>query len=664
MRGMKSWYTRSIQRQILIPFLSLIIIGGFVVGLVSYESSVKMTATELSESKKEQMDAMNDTFEIFFDNAENLINRFADIEGIADYKNTKSELLKDFENAQKNNPALANVYLGTEETGEMILYPPADLPADFNPRERPWYKDAVGSKDKIIWTEPYIDSASNEAIVSAAKAVYDNGTLVGVMSVDISIDALIKIVDKTKIGKSGYAFLLDGSGKILAHPDKKMVTKDMTKQPFFKQISAKQGVFVEEYNGKEHAFSYIENPTTGWKILGVVGIDELQSAGQKVLTPIIITFGLVLLFSILASFIVTRFITKPIKVLQSKMKQMENGDLTVSVRTDRKDEVAQLSLSFNNMVTQVREILAKVSTTSNSLTDAAQTLVASAEENTAISNEVAITIEQIASGASNQTEMAHTNGTATQALSNSIKGVEQQTEEMKHKSENMHKASEEGMDKVHYLQEQFNITRKLATEMEEAVKTLDDRSHSINDIVKTITAIANQTNLLALNAAIEAARAGEHGKGFAVVADEVRKLAEQTDGSLKEISEIIGLMQEDTLNTVNIIGQTNQYILEQGKAVNDTETAFKLIDDSIVENYNKIEEISRAMRTMVEQKDLLLANANHLNAITQEAAAGTEQVSASIEETTASMEQLNKLATELEDTAKELHNDIGKFIID
>lgn len=659
--NIKNFYTSRIQRQILLPFLSLIIIAGGIIAFISYTLSVRMTTSELTLTVKEQMKNTNEAFEIFFHNTESTISLFANNEDVKNYNTNKEAILNDFKAKIESDNTITNIYMGTEETAEMILYPHAELPADYNPKERPWYTDAINSKDKIIWTEPYIDTNTNQTIISAAKAIYENDKLIGVVAVDISIDTLIGMINETKIGETGYAFLVDKQGKILAHPSKEEITKDVKNEPFYEFMDKKEGVVHAKYEGQEREFGYFVNPTTGWKIAGIVNTAEFEGKGKQILTPILITLLLVLGFSVGVSLIVTRFITKPIKTLQGAMEQIEKGDLTVSTNIKRSDEIGSLGKSFDHMIKQQRDILKKISTISNQVTDASQTLVASAQENTAASNEVATTMEQIASGATNQTEIVQTNVVASNMLSESIKEIEIQSEKIKQESENMFVSSEKGMEKVHNLQKQFEKTSHLALEMGEVVNQLNERSSSISNIVQTIGGIASQTNLLALNAAIEAARAGEHGKGFAVVANEVRKLSEQTDQSLKEISNIIRLMQNETSNTVSLIEQTNQYILEQGNTVNETEIAFKYINEKVTDNHKLFERITISMKEMVDQKNRLLENSNHLNAISQETAAGTEQVSASIEETTASMEQLNHLAVELEEFSVEMQNEVQKF---
>ncbi|WP_442857559.1 methyl-accepting chemotaxis protein [Bacillus sp. mrc49] len=314
------------------------------------------------------------------------------------------------------------------------------------------------------------------------------------------------------------------------------------------------------------------------------------------------------------------------------------------------------------MARNMSQMLGKVNTLSDKVSESSMTLVASAEENSAAANEVALTMEQIASGAIDQIEVGQNNEKAVKLLADKINDLDAETSKMALESDNMFKASENGITQVRDLKQQFNETSLISNKMGTAVKSLDARSHDISAIVKTISGIAGQTNLLALNAAIEAARAGEHGKGFAVVADEVKKLAEQTEHSLKEISEIIQAMQADTSNTVQLIDQVNQKIHHQDTSVTDTENAFSHIATIIENTFSNFDEMKTMMNDMVSEVTRMSGNAEQLNSISQETAAGTEEVSASIEQTNASMEQLNALASDLDTLSQEMHKEIRKFI--
>ncbi|WP_442598220.1 methyl-accepting chemotaxis protein [Neobacillus sp. D3-1R] len=393
-------------------------------------------------------------------------------------------------------------------------------------------------------------------------------------------------------------------------------------------------------------------------------MSHVKDMTNSFIIKLVIVLVVVAVFSAIIIYFFTNNLKKRLSGVANAVEEAGRGNLAVTIPQSGSDEIGQLANTFKLMLEQFREMMKKISFISFQVSDASQTLVASAEENTAASNEVSRTMEQIASGAMTQAELLEGNSIATNNLAEKIKMVETQSSELQVEANVMYQNSEAGMEKVVLLQQSFSKTNKMMNEIVNAVTSLNKSSNNINEIVKTITEIANQTNLLALNAAIEAARAGEHGKGFAVVADEVKKLAEQSELALKQIGEIIGTMQADTKQTVGYINQTNKVMNEEANpVVIETEKAFGAIQFLIEKSNTKIQEIVYSMKEMVKDKDILMGNATQIISISQETAAGTEQVSASSEQTTAAMEQLNHLAEELDNFSREMKEEVEKFTI-
>ncbi|MFC4322436.1 methyl-accepting chemotaxis protein [Litchfieldia salsa] len=656
----------SLQKQILLPFLAIIIIAGAVISFVSFKFSEIMVTNELVKSTEEQMVSVNEAFDLFLGNTEKTLNRFSNMPEMSDPRAANDSIVKYFTETKASNSEILEIYIGMEDNGKMIIDPSVQLPEDFDARTRPWYQEAVKNKGEIIWTDPYLDANSNELTVSAAKAVEKNGQFVGVVSVDILLDVLVSLIENVKIGETGYAALLDQSGTYIVHPNEDYVGANASKESYYVEISKgpEHGMVHYEFEGAPKAMGYVKNETTGWVLIGTVYKAEFANKAKDIIFPITVTLIIIIGLAIVASFFIARRIVNPIKALQVAMKDVEEGNLAVKVAINRKDEIGQLSTAFENMLLQMRGMIEKVSKVSLQVTDASQTLVASAEENTAASNEVATTMGQIASGASRQSDLTEESNRVVQLLATNIKNVEEQTLQILEESTSMYTTSEDGMEKVRLLQNQFGRTNEMIDEMVAAIKSLDQRSTNINEIVSTITAIASQTNLLALNAAIEAARAGEHGKGFAVVADEVRKLAEQSEAALRQIAEIVKQMQSETKQTVKLINETSEVMVGQGVAVNETESAFVSIKTKVDANSEMIMKISNAINQMVDQRNMIVEHATGISSISQDTAAGTQEVSASIEETTASMEQLNQLAFELEGFSRELLEELQKFNIE
>ena len=615
--------------------------------------------SEKMKSTSEEVLLMNDSINLLLQNMEKTVERVADEPGMSEPIAFEADLLKEFEQTTKHDSTIYSLYMGLEENGAMIMYPAAELDADYDPRERDWYNLAMKTPDKPVWTDPYLDADTEKMVVTVAKAVPGQG----VVAIDIFLDTLTSMINEIKLSETGYLFLADNNGLYITHPTVEKVAADFSKENLYGKLNNDSGSLIASYENKERIVSYTTNESTGWRVVGVIDTEEIKSTVYEMTMPMIISLAIIIVIVVVISIFVALYIVKPIKGLRNAVQKMAQGDFTVQATNYRNDEVGQLAVGFNHMVSEMNHTLQKVQNISAEVADASGTLSASAEENSAASNEVATTIEQIANGAAHQSELSQTNSSELLKVSEQIDNVEQLSGKISEDSIRMNEASEAGINTVQQLKKQFDLTVQNAQTMSRAVNQLDARSREINDIVSTIDDIAGQTNLLALNAAIEAARAGEHGKGFAVVADEVRRLAEQTNESTKKIAHIIQSMQNDTVLTVQLIEETNEQINNQEQVVGNTETAFVSIAASIQKLMAEFGEMKTNLHEAKNKLQDVLQHSEHVSNISEDTAAGTEQISASIEETTASMEQLNKLAFDLEQLSKGLSEEINKFKI-
>lgn len=395
----------------------------------------------------------------------------------------------------------------------------------------------------------------------------------------------------------------------------------------------------------------------------IVGAVFYYLGKSDMLVPAVLAVGV----TIVAGAIVLRFIfssyNKRVHVLRLAVARAESGDMSVIVKDSGNDELALLAEGINHMVRMNHSVIESMTAVSEKVNDASQSLVSSVEEHTASSNEIGSTMTEIAAGASDQAELMSKNKEATDLLETKMANITEQTGFMKQGAEQLAVISAGNQESVVKLRNHSERTISATADIIDAIASLDSRSKDVGKIIESVSEIAGQTNLLALNAAIEAARAGEQGKGFAVVADEVRKLSEQTDRALKEISELMNGIRVDTENTVGFAGKTSKVLEEQFIVVSDFERAAKRIAEAVANNRSQITDISGAIREMADRTKEIKENMDGMTEISEQTAAGTEEVTASIEEQTAGMEHLTKLASDLENDAAIIRKSLKEYTL-
>lgn len=646
-----------IKVKLVFAFIIVLIIPSLSIGLLSYSTAKEAVKDETLHGIEESINLLNTSIDSTIKPKILDIDYYAETINAQLYQDENSpELRVILDQYSKTHPEALAIYLGTEQ-GVYVQEPHVTDTTNYDPRERDWYKQAMENKGETVISEPYADAGTGDMVITVSKSTADGN---GVMAVDLLLTHLQTITKQVKIGEQGYAFLLDKNKKVIVHPIEEGGTE--ATEEFFQEMYTKdQGTFTYLVGNEDKTLSFITNDVTGWKIAGNMYTEELNKAAGPILRKTLLI--LVISFLIGAGFIylIIKTIMKPIKDLKEHALTISQGDLTRNIRIKSKDEIGQLGTAFNTMLESLRNIVKKVGVNSTQVAASAQELTAGAEQATDAIQQVTHAIQEVAGSSEKQTSGVEETAKALEEIADGVTLITDSSIKVSDLSRHTMNQAEIGEKAVTDTVNQMKSISESVTESNAMIHSLSERSKEVSSILNVITAIAEQTNLLSLNAAIEAARAGEHGRGFSVVAEEVRKLAEQSRQSTKEIDAIIQRIQIETENAVQKMSQVNEDVDKGVQISNEAIEKFEVILKGTKEIVPQMEEVSATTQQIAASIQALNETTHDLSLIAQQNAASSEEVAASTEEQLAAMQEISASSGELAKMAEELTESISRF---
>ncbi|OXS70645.1 chemotaxis protein [Lysinibacillus sp. KCTC 33748] len=392
--------------------------------------------------------------------------------------------------------------------------------------------------------------------------------------------------------------------------------------------------------------------------------DDVVSTGLSNKTVGLIVSIVLTVAGILIAIVTASNISKPITIVSKRMSELADGNLQHELLpVTHRDEIGQLMLSANNMNEKLKQTISSIHTVSETVAASSEELAQSANEVQSGTEQITVTMQELASGTETQASTAGDLAETMTSFQRSIHETTQEGIELKAHSNLVQELTTTGKGLMVQSTQQMTTINEIVLDSVKKVEGLNVQSAEISKLVSVIDDISNQTNLLALNAAIEAARAGEHGKGFAVVADEVRKLAEEVQYSVTDISTIVNRIQGETGNVTTALQSGYEEVKRGTVQLNQTNETFEQISEAVEEMILNINTISSNLNKVAQNSESINVSIDEMASISQESAAGVEQTTATVEETAATMEEISRGANHLASMAEELNSQLQQFKI-
>ncbi len=529
------------------------------------------------------------------------------------------------------------------------------------------------------FTVPYVNEDGVE-VITVSQDLESGGNDVGVVAMDINVEAFKSYINEIQLMNTGYTFLADKEGNIIVNNEKNTIMSAASEIPVWSELMSELDADLAEIEaaeatdsqdamaskvctigGKQYCVTVIRDSITGWYLVGILGSEE--NADDLAAVTMISTVGMVvgLVVAVLVALFIASSISRELKKLTEATEYMAKGDLTHELVSKRSDEFGQLENNFNAMRQSILGLITQVKENTEAILTIAKSVSEVSNDTKEIASQVTEAIGSVAEGATEQAQSTAEANLEVEQLADSLSVSKDKVDLIGDKSRNAEMLSQKGTAILEVLTEKAEKAKINASESIATMSEMLNSIEKINYISDAIADITSQTNLLSLNASIEAARAGESGRGFAVVADEIRKLADQSNESTEEIKKILLEITANSNQVENSLKESEEIQDEQQASVEESSKLFgeiKLAVDSLLEAVEEMEGLNKEMNVA---KDKVVIRMDNIASVSETSAAATQEVTASADQVNETMARVADYAGELDSIVHKLDESIRQF---
>ncbi len=652
----------SLQGKICILLITLAIIPALFIGLVANNRANMLLDTSIRNSHADKVTRIADRIDQYLQDGKTTVTTLSKVASVSEMgSDAQSSILKSF----YDGSGMFELVFCTNAQGTIVnSWPKSDFGGKSDFSDRQWYKDVRDSQKTII-SDTYLSAFTQQATAPIVAPLFDaSGQIIGYIGGNIKLDNVTALAKELNFGDTGKSIVLDKKNFYLTDSRDDQAGKQHL--PFddqnILQLIQTQKTTATYLDDNLAAFAPIGQ--SNWSVLSFQNKSETMSSADDLQKLIIIVIIIASSIVGLIGYFAIRKLSRPIASVAAIASQIAAGQIvSTKIAYAGRDEIRLLINSFSIMSENLQKLISRTSQAINSVTTSSKHLASSSQQSALASEQIALSANEVATGSEKQMQTVTEAVTLVQAITATLQQIIFITNTVVESSNETAQSALKGKTEIVSAVDQMKNIKETVEHLAQVVAKLGEQSGTIGQIIDTISTIAKQTNLLALNAAIEAARAGEQGHGFAVVAAEVKTLAEQSSLAAKEITELITTMQTDSNAAVTAMSEGIKQVQVGSEVVNSAGETFKTIVTLINGTTTKITNVAGDIQLMSQSNEQITTCIKGIEEISKQNSSHMQSISAATQEQSAALEDIASSSQSLQNMMGQVQATINEFTI-